>query len=141
MKVFSILKKLLPRYEPLPFTGEINDENISTWIYDVVADYACCKASDISGKTSIYHDLKISGDDVIELLDDISNKYDVSFDNFDVGNRFPSEIEECSMLFSLRRMSGRGPVYVVTTLDDLIDYVLSEVKKDETMKVPTLGNQ
>ena len=47
----------------------------------------------IPGSARIYHDLQLAGDDAVELLEEISKTYEVSFRGFHFDDYFPNEAE------------------------------------------------
>lgn len=111
--------------------------SISTRIIEIVASHNLCKVADIIGSTRIYDDLKISGDDAQDLLNEITNEFHITFDNFDVCKRFPTEQDERSFFFLIEKIFGQKKTYIVTTVDDLINYVLERLEEERE----TIGDQ
>ena len=106
----------------------MNREVIAARIVEIIAVHLGCPKSEISSQSSLYHDMKISGDDARDILEVIAREFNISFDDFDIDNRFPTERDEMSILFWLKKkLRHSGRQYISTTLEDLISYVGDKV--------------
>lgn len=59
----------------------------------------------VSDDARLYHDLGISGDDAIDLINTINHEFGTSFDGFIFSLYFPSETE--SIYYNIFRLFGR----------------------------------
>lgn len=101
---------------------------ISARLAEIVATYIGCSADEIPLEASLYHDLKISGDDARDMLEMIAHEFGISFDDdFNIDKRFPTERNEVSALFWLKRKLGRGEEFIFTTFSDLLEYVSRKI--------------
>ena len=71
----------------------------------------------VGPSTSPYHDLGISGDDALEMLEEIASRLNVSFEDFKLDRYFPQEVE--SFGEHLGRLLGRRPKRKRLTLQHL----------------------
>ncbi len=105
----------------------MNRNFVATRIAEMISSQLNISIDEISNSDRIYHDLKISGDDASDLLEKIVQEFGISFNNFDVDKRFPTEGNESSALFWFRKILRRGDIFVETTFDDLVDYVANNI--------------
>jgi hypothetical protein len=66
----------------------------------------------VSDETRLYHDLGISGDDAVELFNEVRRRFGTTFVDFSISSYFPSETEAMPELWfnyisRLFRHSGR----------------------------------
>lgn len=56
--------------------------------------------SRIDDSTCLYHDLSVSGDDAVELLDKVHREFNTAFDGFSFEVYFPNETEAIYLKFA-----------------------------------------
>ncbi len=68
---------------------EEDKETLLSIIFEVIGKSVSCNEESL-----VYHDLKISGDDAFELLNNIHKKFGTNFSEFDFEKFFPNETED-----------------------------------------------
>lgn len=86
----------------------------------LVVKIAACRQP-IEGSTRLYHDLRISGDDAFELIDEIWKNFGTKFDGFKWDIYFPNESE--ALFFHICRIFGGDKKFRPLTFDHLLNVV------------------
>jgi hypothetical protein len=73
-------------------------ENCPVAVVRILEDIARPKKK-ISRTTRIYHDLLVSGDDAVELINRVHDSFGTSFQGFEFGQYFPTEAESLFQRF------------------------------------------
>ena len=79
------------------------DQDILNNIIDICSKISGLKKSKIELNSSINKDLKIDGDDVVELLDELISKYNLSTKKFEYSKYFDWE-GEANILAQIKRL-------------------------------------
>lgn len=97
-----------------------NANSIKERIIEKLKDISPRRNYSIGDKSEIYYDLRISGDDLLELLDWISIKFGANFSTMRVHDYAPSEVEIYPLI---TRLWGRRP-YKSLKVQDVVDAVV-----------------
>lgn len=66
--------------------------DITKEIFDIISRHTFEETEALSNELYLEYDLKLTGDDVAELLEEIRKKFEVDFSNFDFSLHFSPEV-------------------------------------------------
>jgi hypothetical protein len=65
---------------------------ITKEVYEIITRYCSEKSEELSNELYIEQDLKLSGDDVAELLEEMQKKFEIDFSKFNFSLHFSPEV-------------------------------------------------
>ena len=90
-----LLRKSFPQKANLLTAAElgvINPMEITKEVYEIIANYTSEKPEALSNELYIEQDLKLVGDDVAELLEEMQKKFEIDFSKFNFSLHFSPEV-------------------------------------------------